>query len=541
MKRLLQIFQSKYATVFCIIFAIANRIIFTTLYSEIGKDAKVQITLAKNFLEGKGLGITKYFAADLNTPVFDKYQLFPPGFTFSIMPLLRLFDNDEYKAVLAFDIITIVFFVFAVRLLGKKAGLPLAFINILTIIAGCFQYPFLMSGSSSDTIGLTLLLFGLSIVILIIERPKQLKLINLFLYSLVFFLPSFFRYMYLPVSVSFAAIIFAYGAYYKNRSLKNTGLKFGGFVIFFISLMLFLSSWYNGNSVHVVDTGRGLFFDQLLHWYPYIPASFINLDFIAQLIARITNISYTDAFKIFELVNIILLLVLLSVFLRYLFYFKKKQLYSSSVFIICGSIISFCILFLLAYFSLTYKPQLYGIYWWNYNYESRYFAFIFIFLPMLLLICIHLYPSLLKKLLSRVIFFTAFCILFAEVIHGVYYNIKIVAGHKDIAAIRNRVADFRQFPSMIKELKVQYPGYELLICSPDQFYLNAGSEMGYKTIFDYTTLNTINLHVEKKSILLFPVHETDVWRIKDYLERKKPRLLAKIAGTAFYLEEIDSY
>src|SRR6185436_15983250 len=103
MKRLLAIFESKFATVFCLLFAMANRIVFATLFSEIGRDARVQITIAKNLIAGKGLGVTKYFTADLATPVFDKHQLFPPGFSFSIIPFLKIFQND-YTAVLAFDI-----------------------------------------------------------------------------------------------------------------------------------------------------------------------------------------------------------------------------------------------------------------------------------------------------------------------------------------------------------------------------------------------------------------------------------------------------
>jgi hypothetical protein len=63
--------------------------------------------------------------------------------------------------------------------------------------------------------------------------------------------------------------------------------------------------------------------------------------------------------------------------------------------------------------------------------------------------------------------------------------------------------------------------------------------MGYKAIFDYTSLNKIGLRVQKKSILLFPIHETDVWVMKDYLERRRPGILTKIAGTVFYIEEIN--
>ena len=63
--------------------------------------------------------------------------------------------------------------------------------------------------------------------------------------------------------------------------------------------------------------------------------------------------------------------------------------------------------------------------------------------------------------------------------------------------------------------------------------------MGYKAIFDYTSLNKTTLPVQKKSILLFPVHETDEWLMKEYIEKRKPRLMTKMAGTLFYFEEIN--
>ena len=537
MKRLLQILESKYATAFCIIFAIANRVIFATLYSIIGRDARVQITLAKNFLAGKGLGVTKYFAADLNTPVFDTMQLFAPGVSFIIMPFLKLFNNDEYKALMALDIVICIFFVIAVRSLGKKAGLPIAINNILTLIAGCTQYTFFMSGTSSDTIGLTLILFALSILVDIIENPGRKKLVFLFLYSLIFFLPSFFRYMYLPVSILFPIIIIAFGFFYKNKTLRITGTRLLLFVVSFIILMLSLSSWFNGNSLYVIDTGRGIFFDQLIHWYPYIPAAFINIDFVAQLIAKVTGVNYRNAFIFFEVVNIVFFLFLIFQLLRS-FLFKRIQFNKNSIFILSGTAISLCILSLLAYFALTYKPQLYGIYLWNYNYESRYFAFIYIFLPILILLFLSFSTSFLKSFISKCILFTAAFLLFIEVVHGVYYNAKILTRHKDVMAIKDRVADYVQFPQMLKELGAKYPEHEILISASDQSFLHNASELGYKAIFDYTSLNKTDLKVEKKSILFFPIHETDVWVMKDYLQRRKPVILTKMAGTVFYFEEL---
>jgi hypothetical protein len=129
--------------------------------------------------------------------------------------------------------------------------------------------------------------------------------------------------------------------------------------------------------------------------------------------------------------------------------------------------------------------------------------------------------------------------LLIEVLHGVYYNAKILSRQKDVLVLKDRVADYKQFPNVLKELSAKYPQYEMLISASDQSFLHDASEMGYKAIFDYTSLNRIDLKVGKKSILLFPILETDVWVMKDYLERRKPGIVTKIAGTVFYFEEIN--
>ena len=186
MKRLLQIFESRFATGFCIIFAIINRIIFATHYPTVGRDTRMQITYAKNLIAGKGFGVTKYFTSDLTTPVFDITQYFPPGFSFVIIPFLKLF-KDDYGAVLAFDIAVILFFVFTVRGLAKVVELPTSLQNILLLMIGCTQYTFIILGSSTDVIGLTILLLSLTFMIKIISGSKSITWGKLFLYGLVFF------------------------------------------------------------------------------------------------------------------------------------------------------------------------------------------------------------------------------------------------------------------------------------------------------------------------------------------------------------------
>ena len=344
--------------------------------------------------------------------------------------------------------------------------------------------------------------------------------------------------MYIPVSFLFPLIILIYAIYFKNRSLRFAALQLLGGVTILVFLMLFLTYQYAGNSLYVVETERGFFPGQLVHWYPYIPASFINIDFLAQLIARLSGASYTDAFVIFEVMNVILLLFLMFCLLRYWFW-KKIRINNASAFIVGGAIISLSILVLLAYFALTYKPQLYGIYLWNYNYESRYFAFIYIFLPTLVLLCISVYSSLLKRTLYKSLLFLAVIVMVVEILHGVYYNAKIIAKREDITVVKDRMADYKQFPTMLTDLQERYPGRKILITASDQSFLHNASQLGYKSIFDYTSLNGTTLRVKEPSILVFPIHETDVWLMKEYFTKRRPQLLTRMAGTEFYIEELN--
>ena len=541
MKRLLQICQSKYATAFCIIFAIANRIVFTTLYSTIGRDTKVQLTYAENLLAGKGMGVIKYFTTNLNDPVFDTYWFFPPGFSFSIIPFLKLFHGHEYSAVLAFDILAAILFIIAVGFLGKKAGLPSSINNIILIISGCSQYPFFTSSSSTDVISLSLVLFALAAMIGITTRKKELSLPRVIAYGFLFFLPAFFRYMYLPLTMLLPLLIIFAGILNKNRQLKVDGIRLTITSAILLVLLFIFTVSYSGSAIHIYNTGRGVFFDQVIRWYPFLPASFINLDFAAQQVEKISGVGYSNVIFYLEIINATFFLFLFFLLVRHVSGYKKKPTLSQpSVFITTGSIISFIIIIMLGYLSLTYKAQDWGVYKWTYSYDVRYFAFIYIFIPLLFFTVLQFYAVYVKNAGIRLFIFLALFCFAVEVLHGIYYNAKILIHHDSLGIIRDRDKDYRTFPAILLDLKTKNPDQEIIVCAPDQFYLHTASAMGFKAIFDYVNLNKLTLKIPAKSILLVPVHQQDAWIMKEYVEKKKPTIIATIAGTNFYVEELIS-
>lgn len=541
MSTLLKIFDSRLSGIICFLFAIANRIIYTTLYSLIGTDTKIQITYSQNLMAGKGIGITKYFTNNLSHAVFDNQQMFPPGFSITIIPFLEFSGGNEFTAVLIFDLMVAVLFVITVRYLANMISLPGRLVNIITIVAGCSQYIFFSSWSSTDAIGLCLILLALTETIGIIEKRGEIGLLRIFGISVLFCLPFFFRYMYFPLAIIFPSIILILGAIFSYKKLKTTGLKLLLISVSLVVILLISNLLISGNAMFVQTIGKGIYFNQLIHWYPFLPASFLNLDFGAQLFQKITGISYTSAMWFFEIANMIIFFTLLILLGRFIKFSRKTPSLSKYLtFIISGSIISLSIILLLAYLSLTYKELPWGLTpVWTYVRDERYFAILYVFIPLLFFVCIHRYAHLLKKPVLRLFTLIVFCAMMTEVLHGVYYNIKIVRSHSDLSEIRNADKGYRGFTAIINQIKKLNPGQDILVCSPDQYYTCAASLMGCKAIFDYENLWQADLKVFNKSILVMPVHSQEAIMMNKYIEMKKPHLYSIIEGTSFYVQEID--
>ena len=266
----------------------------------------------------------------MNTPVFDTYQVCPPGFSFAIIPFLKIFGGDENKAVLAYDIVVAILFVYAVRLLGKRAGLSPTFNNIITLIAGCFQYIFFMAWSTTDAICVCLTLFAVTETVGIINKKENISLLRVIRAGLLFSLPFFFRYMYLPIALLLPFLILLSGFLLKNKNLKIGGVKILGASAFFLIVLFVFNLSISGNALHVTGVERGFFIDQFTDCYPFLPASFINIDFGAQLIQSVFGLDYSRVIFYLQIINPVILVFLIFLLCRILIRQKKDLQYLKS-------------------------------------------------------------------------------------------------------------------------------------------------------------------------------------------------------------------
>jgi hypothetical protein len=327
-----------------------------------------------------------------------------------------------------------------------------------------------MQSTPTDALALSLLFAGLAQVLCLIKRRSGISSGQIFFTGLLFFLPFFFRYANLITGLLLPLIICFYGFLKKQKPLIKTGMQlFTITAIFTLGMLLFLKL-YSGKTMPVYYTDTSMYPSNLQHWYPFIPASFISLDFAAQRAEQFGGISYNLAIQIFEIIN----LMLVAGVMTWLVWFLTKKKFkwpdtSYSWFIILGSVISGFILLTLAYMSLRSAPKA-GPFSWTFVGEQRYFGFIYIFLQVIFISAISnkRFYQLSKSI--KLLLLVAVLALSTEILHGVYYNAKIVFQRKEMLDRQTYKSDYLYFADLCRNLEKQSPGTEILVASVDRHY-----------------------------------------------------------------------
>jgi hypothetical protein len=511
------------------VFAIINRSAIAIFASSIGRDKQLQLTMAENLMAGNGLSLVKYFTNDLYTPVYDSSQVFPPGYSLIIIPFLKVF-RDNFLACTVLDVFSAIAFVLLVRVLCKKIKFAVSIVNLITIITGCSQAIFFLEAAPTDVISLNFILASFIVAINTINNSNHTSLLKIAGYGLLFIMPSFFRYMYIPFSPLLPLLIYFWGHHTKRTSLKKIGLQLIVVVFIFQAVMII---WLKSQSpVFIVQTEKGIFPEELLHWYPFFVASFINIDFIAQRIEQVADISYTNAVNILKLFNLVLIPIFIAVIRNIL---SKRKL---NFFFLDEGVLSITILLTLIFLTLTNKAQKVGFSPWNYTQEGRYFAFLNIFLVFFFFYYLTV-SAWQKRLPTRMLAIFIFILLGIETTHGIYFNMKLPFQYKKMREIVIDERATNYFDLFLRDAKTTYPDADLFVSSPNSYYNNYASSKEIKAIYDPVNLNNQVLNVSRKSILLLVLESSDVWMLNQYLKRKKPKLIKVIPGAAyFYIEEL---
>jgi len=522
--------SKKTAWIFLVI-SLVYRVVSVLHVSFIGRDKIILMQQSRNLLNGKGLSIAQYYVESIDNPVYDFTPFWPPGYPVLLAPFLKVFNYDTYWATTSVDVIFSVVFVLLVRKIVIELNFPTAAVNLITLIAGCFEYAFIYKSLPTDIPAFVFFLTGLLLLLRTIKNEKTEPL-TLVITSCFLFLPCTFRYSYPPLSIAAPLAIIFLGWYLKRKMFIKKGLI--SFIVTTTLIVIFLGVLKSttGSTGYIVDTGRGFFPENFLYWSHLVTESFINTIFTTSQVINKTGISLPGVIKLLQIINAILFLALILVFV-YLF-FKRKYFATGSHFsnfLFIGFFISAATCASLSYLSVTYRPQP-G--WGNYLGEPRYFMFVNLFLQTAFIGWIFLHSSWKKSLFQKIIIVCFSFLLFVEVTHNIYLYTKVVI-FPDKYSAPDEEPDYIYFISAMDSLVHSNPGEEIWVVSDhDDFFPLMANYLGHKGIYKGGDMLKGLPVIKRETILVFALYDNEMADYQSFLDIHKAKLLNRVNYVTFY-------
>lgn len=402
-RSLYEILNSKRTGWFLILFATACKSILTAVFTSYETDKSFYLLLANNFSEGNGLTIPVSLLSD---PTLTQNIYIPsassPLYSILVAPFLKLFPGNYYLATWMIESLAWLFLFIIIYKILRRLMPDYFWTNLFILFSGFFLYNIELSSSTKDVLSTGFLLAGL-LQCLRLANAEKISLPTLFLSSLLFLLPGLTKSLYTPLALVFPLSILFIGLIGKNRIRTRIGL-----VCLLISLVLFAAQYFYFNTLEATalvehrdffstrwsmaksgdDFVSGIYFENLLKLYPFIPASLFNLDSAGVQVRDHLPFLYRAYGFLLYLVNAIGIAALVAIFFSVCKRFFRKSLPPPILFLITGLIISFAILSITCALSLRYRAIEYksSTDSWTFVYENRPYFFTILFLQACLFI-----------------------------------------------------------------------------------------------------------------------------------------------------------
>ena len=147
---------------------------------------------------------------------------------------------------------------------------------------------------------------------------KKILFVSIFL-----FLPCLFRYNYPAISLTVIAGVLFISFVKKDFLLKRKGWWLFIFTSLFTAVFFILMKLLTGYAGYTTPTERGFYPENIVHWFPVAPSSFINIAFLTSQAIHLAGISFRTSMQWLEIINAVMIISLLIFLLNY--YFTKSH------------------------------------------------------------------------------------------------------------------------------------------------------------------------------------------------------------------------
>ena len=519
-------------SMFCFVLAVFFKISLKRIFFIFGADKFGQVVITRNFLNGHGMSIDTVELTNLGHTIYQNSPDWAIGYNFLLSVFLVFTDNDFILSTLLIDCISAIIFCWYLLKLYRMMGFPSWLINCMLVFQGLFISRELEMSAHTDFLAMTLMLAAVYYLTKFLSAtPKQ----NLHIYFGSFLLMStgLVRYQYIPVTIVLLFLTLLLTFYKKKRQhIKPTIFSLAGLLLFFGLLIVYLYSNAE-NTFFLSKIKSGFFPGNLLQTYPFVPASFFNLHFLATQSTIITGIDYNMWLHVAKWINFPAFVFLAFIFLRYLWSHRFRSINMAETFLLLGGLSAFLILGELIFLAVTKDrdigPPLFS---WSFVVSGRYFAFVQLFIQIAVAWWLFCEPK--NTTIKNVIKKIFLVIIFIQIFHGAYYVTKKL---KHPVPLDHTIIQYPLSTSVInfiKEETTKDTERKVIVTAFDKQYGFLASLYGATGYFNPGELNRILPQSKKKAVLLLMVRKKEMPYVFAFLKRPGVQYLYQLQDYFYY-------
>ncbi len=270
-----------------ILFAFITRLLLLYCFPLHMTDYMLINSAAQNLRDGHGMGFIRSSPENLSTFYFEGLRLWPPLVTLTTSLFLTLTGSATAADMLMMCLV-LIGFIWSLYQLCKEMGLTTRYITYVFIVFA-INPELIKRPGYSDLAAAFLCIWALLLLIKQLKRKKPSSILTVLFFSLVFFLPSGFRYQYYPISLLFPLYLLGYAFYSKDRLLVKQSLLSFLLVLLFLFLQEYFLFVYTAQPIDqsVAMDKTGFFFYNLKSFYPFSFKTFVNISFLENTWAHI--------------------------------------------------------------------------------------------------------------------------------------------------------------------------------------------------------------------------------------------------------------
>ena len=530
--------SSKSFSVFAFTAAVFLKIALKRIFFLFGSDKLGQVVITRNFLTGHGTTIDSVAFSDLSQRMYIFSPDWPIGYNLLLSPFWLLANGDFTVAIFLVDCFTALLLTLYLRKVFIEIGFASWLANLLLIFQALFISQPLMS-AHTDFVSTTLLLASIYHLTKFLSQP----ITNNHIYYGSFFLlaTGLTRYQYIPVVLLLLGIILVM----TFRSTKKIYFRKIFVCLLVLSLFFSLFLWYQYTQTigtfFLSKMKSGFFPENISFLYPFIPGSFLDLNFLAVQASRIFSLSYPFWIDMAGWINQPLALLFTFILIRFIWKRRLNAATPGENFIVLGGLSSLLILGELVFLSIS-KDKNIGppLFEWTFVSTGRYFAWIILFIQIATAWWIFCEPR--KNFLKSVIKVFFIVAVSLQITHGLYYVTKQLAGSlvpmNKIIFQNQAVGPVIDF---IEQTAKNDPEREVVVTAFDKQYGFIANLYGAAGFFSPQMLNESLPESSKKAVMLIVLTGKELSHLSKFLQRPGVRLHYKNEGFYYFTYFVDPH